>query len=140
MSRVRTPSPAPALRVVTEPPHARRPARNGDGPSGPGDYHRRLAPSEGRTTVTDYQEQIDNIDASYDEIDAERLRPEAAASQQAAQSQLDAAGTDAQRGHPEDIARHVTGAVTDTLEGVDAAGRAQKLDVAAGLHAASTET
>ena len=90
--------------------------------------------------MTDYQEQIDNIDASYDEIDAERLRAEAAASQQAAQSQFDAAGTDAQRGHPEDIARHVTGAVTDTLEGVDAAGRAQKLDVAAGLHAASTET
>ena len=90
--------------------------------------------------MTDYNEQFDNTEASYDETDAERLRQEAKASLDSAKSQFDAVSTDPQRGHPEDASRHLQGGMDDLQEGMDAGVRADKLDQAAGLHAASTET
>jgi len=90
--------------------------------------------------VTDYNEQFDDSQASLDEIDAERLRAESKASLESAKSQFDAVGTDSQRGHPEDASRHLQGGMDDAQEGMDFDVRADKLDQAAGLHAASTET
>ena len=90
--------------------------------------------------MTDYNEQFDNSQASLDETDAERLRAEAKTSLDSAKGQFDAAGTDPQRGHPEDVSRHVMGGMDDLQEGMDFGVRADKLDQAAGLHAASTET
>jgi hypothetical protein len=90
--------------------------------------------------VTDYNEQFDNSQAALDETDAERLRAESKASFDTAKSELDAVSTDPQRGHPEDADRHLRGAMDDISEGMDFDVRADKLDQAAGLHAASTET
>jgi hypothetical protein len=90
--------------------------------------------------VTDYNEQFDNSQASLDEIDAQRLREESQASLDSAKSQFDAVSTDPQRGHPEDSSRHLQGGMDDLQEGMDYGVRADKLDEAAGLHAASTET
>jgi len=90
--------------------------------------------------VTDYNEQFDNSQASLDEIDAQRLWEESKASFDSAKGQLSASETDPQRGHPEDSDRHLKGAMDDISEGMDFDVRADKLDQAAGLHAASTDT
>jgi hypothetical protein len=88
----------------------------------------------------DYNQQFDDTQASHDEIDAARLRAEAEASKQDAQREFEAAGTDHQRGHPEDVGRHLNDGVTDTVQSVDYAQRGERLDEAARLHGAATAT
>jgi hypothetical protein len=88
----------------------------------------------------DYNQQFDDTQASHDETDAARLRAEAEASQRDAQRELEAATTDPQRGHPEDVGRHLNDGITDTVQSADYGQRAGKLDEAARLHGAATAT